>query len=108
MTVPGVNLIVAATFLGAIGDIRRFRGARQLTAYLGLDPRVRQSGSGPTRHGKISKQGSAPVRKALVEAAGARSETPARCAPSTNASAPAADTRSRSSPPPAKSSGGSS
>ena len=69
MTVPGVNLIVAATFLGAIGDIRRFRGARQLTAYLGLDPRVRQSGTGPTRHGKISKQGSAPVRKALVEAA---------------------------------------
>ena len=66
MTVPGVNLIVAATFLG---DIRRFRGARRLTAYLGLDPRVRQSGSGPTRHGKISKQGSAPVRKALVEAA---------------------------------------
>jgi transposase len=40
MTVPGVNLIVAATFLGVIGDIRRFRGARQLTAYLGLDPRV--------------------------------------------------------------------
>jgi transposase len=66
MTVPGVNL---TTFLGAIGDIRRFRGARQLTAYLGLDLRVRQSGTGPTRHGKISKQGSAPVRKALVEAA---------------------------------------
>lgn len=68
MTVPGVNMIVAATFLGAIGDIRRFPGARQLTAYLGLDPRVRQSGNGPTRHGKISKQGSAPVRKTLVEA----------------------------------------
>jgi transposase len=34
-----------------------------------LDPRVRQSGSGPARHGKISKQGSAPVRKALVEGA---------------------------------------
>ena len=76
MTVPGVNLIVAATFLGAIGDIRRFRGARQLTAYLGLDPRVRQSGSGPTRHGKISKQGSAPVRKALVEAAWSTVKSP--------------------------------
>jgi transposase len=24
MTVPGVNLIVAATFLAAVGDIRRF------------------------------------------------------------------------------------
>ena len=27
MTVPGVNLIVAATFMAAVGDIRRFRGA---------------------------------------------------------------------------------
>ena len=43
------------------------------------------------------------VRHALVEAAGARSASPARCAPSTSASAPAAATRSRSSPPPASS-----
>jgi transposase len=68
MTVPGVNVIVAATFLAAIGDIRRFRGARQLVGYLGLDPRVRQSGAGPAKHGRISKQGSAPARYALVEA----------------------------------------
>jgi transposase len=27
MTVPGVNVICAATFMAAIGDIRRFRGA---------------------------------------------------------------------------------
>jgi transposase len=69
MTVPGVNLVAAATFLAAVGDIRRFRGARPLTAYLGLDPRVRQSGTGPARHGHISKQGSGAVRQALVEAA---------------------------------------
>jgi transposase len=36
--------------------------------YLGLDPRVRQSGPGPATHGRISKQGSAPARYALVEA----------------------------------------
>jgi transposase len=68
MTVPGVNVIVAATFLAAIGDIRRFRGPRQLVGYLGLDPRVRQSGPGPASHGRISKQGSAPARHVLVEA----------------------------------------
>ncbi|MGZ6576693.1 MAG: transposase [Solirubrobacteraceae bacterium] len=45
----------AATFLGAIGDIRRFRTSRQLVAYLGLDPKVRQSGSEPARIGHISK-----------------------------------------------------
>jgi transposase len=69
MTVPGVNVICAATFLAAVGDIRRFRTARGLVGYLGLDPRVRQSGSEPARGGRISKRGSASARWALVEAA---------------------------------------
>ena len=69
MTVPGVNVIVAATFLAAVGDVGRFPGQRQLVGYLGLDPRVRQSGSTPATHGRISKQGSASARHALVEAA---------------------------------------
>jgi transposase len=68
MTVPGVNVIVAATFLAAVGDVSRFPGQRQLVGYLGLDPRVRQSGSTPATHGRISKQGSASARHALVEA----------------------------------------
>jgi transposase len=68
MTVPGVNVICAATFLAAVGDIRRFDSARKLTGYLGLDPRVGQSGSGPATHGHISKQGSVSARHALVEA----------------------------------------
>jgi transposase len=69
MTVTGVNVIVAATFLAAVGDVGRFPGQRQLVGYLGLDPRVRQSGSTPATHGRISKQGSASARHALVEAA---------------------------------------
>jgi transposase len=44
MTVPGVNVICAQTFLAAVGDIRRFPTSRKLVGYLGLDPRVRQSG----------------------------------------------------------------
>jgi transposase len=68
MTVPGVNVTVAATFMAALGDIRRFSDRRKLTAYLGLDPKVRQSGAGPANHGHISKQGSNSARHALVEA----------------------------------------
>ena len=68
MTVPGVNVIVAASFLAAIGDIGRFESPRKLVGYLGLDPRVRQSGPGPATHGRISKQGSLRARHALVEA----------------------------------------
>ncbi len=69
MTVPGVNLIVAATFLAAVGDIRRFENTSKIVGYLGLDPKVRQSGDAPAKHGRISKQGSASGRHALVEAA---------------------------------------
>ena len=69
MTVPGVNVIVASTFLAAVGDVGRFPSQRQLVGYLGLDPRVRQSGSTAATHGRISKQGSASARHALVEAA---------------------------------------
>ena len=58
MSVPGVNVIVAATFMAAVGDIHRFKNPRKLVGYLGLDPRVRQSGPGPATHGHISKQGS--------------------------------------------------
>jgi transposase len=54
MTVPGVNLICAASFMAAIGDPRRFLTGRNLVAYLGL---VRQSGEAPARSGRISKRG---------------------------------------------------
>jgi transposase len=69
MTVPGVNLICAATFIAAIGRADRFFTSRKLVAYLGLDPKVRQSGEAPARSGRISKRGSASARWALVEAA---------------------------------------
>ena len=69
MTVPGVNLICAASFIAAVGDPNRFLTSRKLVAYLGLDPRVKQSGEAPTRSGRISKRGSASARWALVEAA---------------------------------------
>ena len=68
MTVPGVNVICAATFMAAVGEIHRFPSTRKLVAYLGLDPKVRQSGSGPAAHGRVSKQGSVAGRHALVEA----------------------------------------
>jgi len=69
MTVPGVNLVCAATFIAAIGNSNRFLSSRKLVAYLGLDPRVKQSGETPARSGRISKRGSPSARWALVEAA---------------------------------------
>jgi transposase len=69
MSVPGVNLQTAATFMACVGDIGRFRDPRKLVSYLGLDPRVRQSGEEPARHGHISKEGASEARHMLCEAA---------------------------------------
>jgi transposase len=69
MTVPGVSLISAATFVAVVGDITRFPTQKKLVSYLGLDPKVRQSGETPARHGRISKQGSPEARHMLCEAA---------------------------------------
>lgn len=69
MTVPGVGLITSVAFLAQVGEISRFEESRQLVGYLGLDPKVRQSGSSQATTGRISKEGSALVRHVLVEAA---------------------------------------
>jgi len=69
MSVPGVNLQTAATFMASIGDVHRFSTPRKLVGYLGLDPRVRQSGNTPARHGRISKAGASEARHMLGEAA---------------------------------------
>jgi transposase len=76
MSVPGVSLVSAAAFVAAVGDIHRFSTPKQLVSYLGLDPRVRQSGEAPARHGRISKQGSAEARHMLCEAAWVAIRTP--------------------------------
>src|ERR1039458_4220278 len=76
MTIPGVGVTTAATLIAAIGDVHRFPTAKRLVGYLGIDPRVRQSGQTPTRQGRISKQGSSACRHVLVEAAWSAIKTP--------------------------------
>ena len=52
LTIPGVDVTTAVTLVAVIGDISRFPSSRHLVGYLGLHPRVRQSGSGPAHHGR--------------------------------------------------------
>src|ERR1700747_1828920 len=49
---------------------------QKLVSYLGLNPTVRQSGSGPSYYGRISKQGPGRARGLLVEAAWAAARAP--------------------------------
>jgi transposase len=58
MTIPGMNIITASAFMAAIGDVGRFPDRKKLVGYLGLDPKVRESGTTATSRARISKQGS--------------------------------------------------
>jgi transposase len=69
ITIGGVNAIVAASVLAAIGDIKRFPSPQKLVSYLGLNPSVHQSGDHPAFHGHITHQGRGHARGMLVEAA---------------------------------------
>jgi transposase len=78
-TVPGVGPVTATMFKATVDEVRRFRGAGQVSAYLGLVPRERSSGERQQR-GRITKAGSSRARYLLVEAAwlilrGKRSDT---------------------------------
>lgn len=64
----GVGVIVAATIVAEVGDLRRFRKASQLMSYLGLVPSECSSGA-MVRRGSITKAGNPHVRWKLIEAA---------------------------------------
>lgn len=67
-SIPGIGNILSATLMAEIGDITRFKSPKQLQAYAGLVPWVRNSG-GSVWHGRLTKQGSVWIRYAAVEAA---------------------------------------
>jgi transposase len=69
LTIPGIGLVTAASMLAVVGDIGRFDRPAKLVSYLGLDPRVRQSGDRPAMRGHISRAGQAHARGLLCEAA---------------------------------------
>lgn len=76
MSIPGVDATVALSIVAAVGDFSRFSSPNRLVSYLGLNPRVRQSGGQPASHGRITKQGRAHARGMLVEAAWVATKTP--------------------------------
>jgi transposase len=68
MGIPGVGVITALTFIAAIDEPRRFQTAGQLGSYIGLVPRVYQTGE-TLIVGSITKRGNFYLRKTLFQAA---------------------------------------
>ena len=68
VSIKGVSMLSAATFLITIGDIRDFRKPGHLAAYFGITPRVSQSND--NQHvGRITKRGNKAIRTRLVQCA---------------------------------------
>ena len=68
-TIPGIGLTGAAALAAYIGDITRFESAEKLVSYIGLDPRVHESGTSIKGRGFISKRGNRYLRRVLFNAA---------------------------------------
>jgi transposase len=64
-TIPGVAECTAWNLLSELPDLKKFKNAKQLAAYAGLNPAIKQSGSSVHGRGSISKMGTANLRKSL-------------------------------------------
>ncbi len=68
-TITGIGPYIAASLIGEIQDMSRFKTAKALTAFAGLDPKIRQSGHTLNSTGHLTKRGSSYLRHSLFLAA---------------------------------------
>lgn len=64
-SIPGIGEKTAARILAYIGDVRRFRSAKALAAFVGVTPRQRLSGTSVRGRTMLSRAGSGPARRSL-------------------------------------------
>jgi transposase len=67
-TMPGVGPVTVDVVLSELGDVRRFRSEKQVAAYAGLAPGIRQS-AGRSKQLSITKEGSGLLRWVMIETA---------------------------------------
>jgi transposase len=67
MTIPGVGIRTAETFVAWVDDVTRFRRTRQLGAYFGLVP-CQDASAERNRLGHITRDGPPVMRKLICEA----------------------------------------
>ena len=64
-SIYGIGEFTTSIIIAELGDINRFHNIKELTAYCGLDPSIKQSGKSINVHGPISKSGNKYMRKLL-------------------------------------------
>jgi transposase len=64
-SIPGVGEVTISVILAFFGEPHDFDSAKEVSAFLGLNPRQNQSGSSINGRARISKTGDSSLRKAL-------------------------------------------
>ena len=64
-SIPGIAKVTAAVILAEVGEVKHFKNARQVAAFAGLAPRIRESGTSVRGKARLSKVGSPRLRKCL-------------------------------------------
>lgn len=64
-TIPGIGPKSASIIIAVTGNFKKFANYKQLIAYVGLNPRVFESGTSVKGRGHICKMGTARLRKLL-------------------------------------------
>jgi transposase len=64
-SIPGLGPLTSVSFVSEIGDITKFNTHKQLTAFIGIDPRTYLSGTSIKGKGYITKRGNKILRTRL-------------------------------------------
>jgi len=68
-SIPGIGIVTSKNFMAELSCIDRFKSVKQLCAFVGIDPSIKQSGTSINHRGKISKRGNANLRRTIWQMA---------------------------------------
>ena len=68
-SIPGIGSVTSKNFMVEVSSVEKFKSVKQLCAFIGIDPSVRQSGTSINYRGKISKRGNANLRRTIWQMA---------------------------------------
>jgi transposase len=68
-SIPGIGKVTAMTIVTEVGSMDKFSSAKKLVGFIGLDSKIKESGTSLKVRGHISKRGNKYIRKTLYNAA---------------------------------------
>ena len=68
-SIPGIGSVTSKNFMIEVSSVDKFKSVKQLSAFIGIDPSIKQSGTSINFGGKISKRGNANLRRTIWQMA---------------------------------------